>query len=162
VTDELDAGPILLQARTPILEDETYGELRLRLSELGALALVEALALIDVGAATETAQDEARASYAPKVTREMTRVDWDRPAVEVARVVRAFDPRPGAYTTRRGAPDTGRPPGRVVAVDGDGMVVACSAGAVRVGGVQPAGKRRLAPAEWARGRGVAVGDQLGT
>src|SRR5215208_6529172 len=79
---QLDAGPILLQARTPIVEDETYGELQLRLSELGAQALIEALARIGAGSATETPQDDARA---------------------VAQVVRAYDPRPGAFTTLRAA-----------------------------------------------------------
>jgi methionyl-tRNA formyltransferase len=171
MTPRLDAGPIILQARTPIVDDETYGELALRLSELGALALIEALALADVGEASETPQDERAATYAPKITREMTRVDWARPAAEVARAVRAFDPKPGAVTTLRGAevklfearlaPDTRRAPGKVVAVDEAGMVVACGDGAVRVGCVQPAGKRKLAPADWARGRGVAVGDRFG-
>ena len=171
MTPRLDAGPIILQARTPIVDDETYGELALRLSELGALALIEALALADVGEASETPQDERAATYAPKITREMTRVDWARPAAEVARAVRAFDPKPGAVTTLRGAevklfearlaPDTRRAPGKVVAVDEAGMVVACGDGAVRVGCVQPAGKRKLAPVDWARGRGVAVGDRFG-
>src|SRR6185312_6643103 len=64
---ELDAGPILLQARTPIAADETYGELELRLSELGALALVEALTLLSVGQASDHPQDPAAATHASKV-----------------------------------------------------------------------------------------------
>ena len=170
----LDAGPVVLMARTPIAEDETYGELRLRLSELGALALVEALSLLSIGAATETPQDDALATYAPKVEREDARVDWTRPSTEVARVVRAYDPKPGAFTTLRGGevklfgarvlldrPDTPAALGEVLSAGPDGMVVACGGGAVRIVEVQPAGKRRLSVAEWVRGRGIAEGDRLG-
>ncbi|HEX9310222.1 MAG TPA: methionyl-tRNA formyltransferase, partial [Gemmatimonadaceae bacterium] len=65
VVPALDAGPMILQATAPILEDETYGELQVRLSELGALTLVEALTLISLGQAKEIIQNETRATYAP-------------------------------------------------------------------------------------------------
>lgn len=171
----LDAGPVILLAATPILDDETYGELQNRLSELGALALLEALALIDLGAAREQPQDESRATYAPKVTRDDARVNWGRPAGEVARSVRAYDPKPGAFTTLNGsdvklfgprvvpAGDVRIPepqPGDVVSAD-NGLVVMCADMAVRVHEVQPAGKARMRSVDWARGRGVAVGDQCG-
>ena len=172
----LDAGPTILAAATPIADDETYGELQARLSELGALALIEALSLIAVGAATETPQDDSKATYAPKIERDRdARVDWTQEATTVARVVRAFDPKPGAFTTLRGTEVKlfgARPayveaaatnaPGMVLSVEDDGMLVACGAGAVRILEAQPAGKRRLAVGEWARGRGVAVGDRLGS
>src|ERR1043166_5941864 len=98
----LDAGPSILQVRTPIPDDETYGELQLRLAEMGALALVEALALLELGRAVEQPQDEARATYAPKVDRTMTRVDWSANARTVSQIIRAYDPRPGAFA-RAGA-----------------------------------------------------------
>ncbi|HMI55905.1 MAG TPA: methionyl-tRNA formyltransferase, partial [Gemmatimonadaceae bacterium] len=69
VVPALDAGPIILQASAPIFEDETYGELQVRLSELGALTLVEALTLMSLGKAKETAQDDSHATYVPKVNR---------------------------------------------------------------------------------------------
>ncbi|HVA58389.1 MAG: methionyl-tRNA formyltransferase [Gemmatimonadaceae bacterium] len=163
----LDAGPVLLRAATPIYDDETAGELSLRLSEMGAAALIEALALIELGASREDPQDAAAATYAPKIVREMTRVDWRAPATTVSRVIRAYDPRPGAFTTLDGAEVKlfgARPaveahgtPGEVVAVNDDGLVVACGDGGTRLTTVQPAGKRRMAPAEWQRGRGIAVG-----
>ena len=170
----LDAGPIMLQARTPIARDETAGELEARLSELGALALVEALTLLSLGKLTETPQDDARATYAPKIEREMARIDWSRDAEEIGRHVRAYDPRPGAFTSHRGAdlklygavvPDapparTGAP-GEVLSIDARGMTVACGSGFVIITALQPAGRTRLDPAEWMRGRGIAVGDQLG-
>lgn len=167
----LDAGPLILQVATPIPDDETYGELQLRLAEMGALALIEALALIDLGEAAERPQDESLATYAPKVDRAMTRVDWTADALTVSRIVRAYDPRPGAYALARAAevklfgarlvPDARHgEPGEVAAIDDSGMVVACGNGAVRINSVHPAGKRRLAPKEWASGRGIALGERL--
>ena len=78
----LDAGPILLQVPTPIVHDETYGELQLRLSELGALALIEALSLLDIGQITERPQDESLATFAPKIERDDARIDWTHPAAD--------------------------------------------------------------------------------
>jgi methionyl-tRNA formyltransferase len=169
----LDAGPVILSAGTPILADETAGELALRLSEMGAQTLIEALALLEMGRAQPSPQNDADATYAPKLTRETAAVDFTRPALDVARHIRAYDPRPGAWGRVRGtevklfgarvAPRTSSDvPGVVLAVDGDGMLVACGSGAVRVLAAQPAGKRRLAPLEWAHGRGVAVGDRFDT
>src|SRR5687768_1170012 len=98
----LDAGPVILRSATPIAEDETYGELQLRLSELGALALLEALTMISVGEAIEEPQDDAAATYAPKIDREMTRIDWTVGGEIVCRTIRAYDPKPGAFTTLDG------------------------------------------------------------
>lgn len=166
----LDAGPSILQVRTPIPEDETFGELRLRLAEMGALALIEALALIDLGKATETPQDDRHATYASKIDRTMTRIDWSSDAATVSRIIRAYDPRPGAHAMLRGGEvklfgarrveTAGGAPGEVLSIDAAGMVVACGEGSVQVTHVHPSGKRRLTPREWAGGRGVAVGERL--
>jgi methionyl-tRNA formyltransferase len=169
----LDAGPSILQVRTPIPEDETYGELQLRLAELGALALIQALALISLGSAIETAQDDAQATYASKVDRASTRVDWTANAVEVARTIRAYDPRPGAFaSTSNGEvklfgcrvapslPSREGAPGEVLDVGDGGMIVACGTGAVSISVVHPAGKRRITSLEWARGRGIVSGERL--
>lgn len=171
MVERLDAGPVLLQAPTPIPPDETFGELQLRLSELGALAIVEGLALLALGAGEERAQDDARVTYAPKVDRERARIDWTGPAAEVARAVRAYDPAPGAHTRLRDADvklfgarpaaDAAGDPGRVLAIDEMGMLVACGSGGVRIAYAQPAGRRRLAALDWAQGRGVSVGERFG-
>jgi methionyl-tRNA formyltransferase len=169
----LDAGPILHTARTRILEDETSLELSLRLSELGANALIEALALIELGAAIPEVQDESRATYAGKLTRESAQVDWTLSAYEVSRHIRAFDPKPGAWASVNGAEvklfgaqvaprGTTQSPGDVLAVDDVGLLVACGSGAVRVLAVQPSGKRRISPSDWARGRGIAEKDRFDT
>ncbi len=167
----LDAGPVLLRAPTPVLDDETAGELGLRLSELGALAIVEALSLVSLGGADGEPQDEALVTWAPKVGRADARLDWGRSGVAVARAIRAYDPAPGAFSTLRDAEvklfgarpalDTRGDPGTVLDVDESGMLVACGTGGVRIAYAQPAGKRRLATLDWAQGRGVAPGDRLG-
>jgi methionyl-tRNA formyltransferase len=169
----MDAGPILHTARVPILADETGGELRNRLSEVGAQALIEALALMDVGQLPETEQDHPRATFAPKIEREDARINWHAPAPDIANLIRAYDPRPGAFTTLHGVDvkcfgvrashmhthvDA---PGTVLAIDDAGLLVACGEGTVRIVDVHPSGKRRQHVREWSAGRGVAINDVLG-
>lgn len=164
----MDTGPILHQVSTPIAADETAGELRSRLAEMGALALVEALTLLDETGITPRPQDEAAASYAPKLRPEEERLDFTRAAVEVSRRIRAFDPSPGAWCEHRGRPlklfgarlaaGSGRP-GEVLSA-GETLVIACADGAVSVCEVQPAGRRRMSARAFGNGRGIAAGDVL--
>lgn len=104
MVEAMDAGPILRQVSEPILIDETASELSIRLSELGAEALVETLALLSSGVIGELDQDEARATYAPKIDRGTARVDWTQPADEIALLIRAMDAVPGAWSILQGAP----------------------------------------------------------
>lgn len=166
----LDAGPVLHQVKTPIGPEETYGELAMRLSELGALAIIEALALLSAGAIEPKEQDPALVTHASKVTRDAARIDWTRDALHVSRGIRAFDPRPASFTTANGeevkvfhpslADGVSGNPGEVLEAGND-LVVACGTGAVRICEVQPSGRRRMATGDWTRGRAVAVGDILG-
>ena len=169
----MDAGPIILTASIPILEDETYGELQMRLSELGSLALIEALALISIGRAEETPQDDSLATFSRKVGREDAKVDWSLGAAEVSRTIRAYDPKPAAFTTLKGADvklfgarrvardGEPAPPGTVVEA-AESLVVSCGDGFLAIQDVHPAGKSRMRSADWARGRGVVAGDVFGT
>lgn len=164
---EMDAGPILFQNEEPILEGETAADLSLRLSEVGAGDLVETLALMEGDALEEVEQDHSRATFAPKVTRELARVDWDRPRVEVSNHIRGMDDVPGAWTLLDGQPvKVFRPtpalgegaPGEVVLADAsDGLVVATADGALDIGDVQPSGRRRMLARDWISGRGVKAG-----
>lgn len=166
----MDAGPTVLQVPTPVARDETGGELTVRLAELGALALVEALALIDADAAVWHEQDHEHATFAPKISRELASIRWEEPASRIARQARAFDPRPGAWTTLRGhdvklfgpipgiEPCQGAP-GEIVETD-PALIVATGDGAVQFLDVQPAGRPRMAAADWIRGRGAAKGDRF--
>ncbi|MBM4193470.1 MAG: methionyl-tRNA formyltransferase [Gemmatimonadetes bacterium] len=173
----MDAGPILLARSLPISADDTAGTLEPRLAELGAQAIVELLGQVAAGSASETPQDEAAATYVKKITREDAELVWERPAVQVACAIRAYDPKPGAWTAAAtgevrlyGAAPVDPPaapaggaaaPGTILAVDGPAMLVACGSGAVRVSEVHAAGRKRQTAAEWLRGRGAAVGDRLG-
>jgi methionyl-tRNA formyltransferase len=173
----MDEGPILLQRAVPIEDEDTAGSLATRLSEVGAEALVEALAMMEFGGIEEVEQDAARATYAPKIERETARVDWSRDARDVANHIRGNDPAPGAWTTFRTEPvkvfsphvatdEPGAPsdvartdgvPGTVV-VAGPRLTVRAGRGALDIGLVQPAGRRRMEAAEWVRGSGPRVGD----
>lgn len=169
---KLDSGPVLFQVSEPIGADESMNELALRLSEIGAEALVETLAIMESDMIHEMPQDNDRATYAPKLGREAARLDWTLPAAGVARWIRGLDAVPGAWSP---LDDSGpvklfRPdvepregtPGEVLEADAEaGLLVAAGEGAVRVREVQPSGKRRMMAGDWVRGRGVAVGQRFG-
>lgn len=164
----LDSGPVLHQVATTIGEHETGGELTRRLAALGAEALVETLGGIPRHAIGGQPQDDALATYAPKVTRDTARLDWAGDAVQVARVIRAFDPAPAAWT-RLGETEIklfgARPvegagaPGTIVAASGR-LTIAAGEGAVEIAEVQPAGKRRLEVSAWLRGRGALENERF--
>lgn len=169
----LDSGPILLQTEEEIRPDESASELASRLSELGATALIETLALMQAEMLREQPQDHALATYAPKLDRETARLDWAKPAPEISRWIRGLDDVPGGWTPRAGGAAVklfrasaepwppGEAPGTVVEAGDQGILVSAGQGAVRVLEVQPSGKRRMSAAEWARGRGVSVGERFG-
>lgn len=171
MVEAMDAGPVLHRIREPILPGETAAELSVRLSELGAEALVEALALLAAGDLAEEEQDHAAATFAPKVGREVARIAWERPAPEVAWHVRGMDAVPGAWTELDGVavklfrpsvrPDGSGAPGEVLTADAaHGLVVAAGEGAVGFGEVQPPGKRRMDAQDWIHGRGVQAGQRF--
>ena len=165
----LDSGPVLHRIETELAADATGGELLMELAELGAAALVEALTMLAGGAANPEPQDHSLATYAPKIDRRVTHIDWDRDAATVARTIRAFDPEPGAWTSlgdseiklfgARVVNGSGTP-GTVLEA-GKTLQVAAAVGAVEVAEVQPAGKRRMAVGAWSRGRSVTRGQQFG-
>jgi methionyl-tRNA formyltransferase len=167
----MDTGPILHQVSTPVASDETGGELESRLAEIGALALIEALALLETGALAPRPQDDVRATYAPKLTVEAARISWAASAVAVARFIRGLDPRPGAWTELRerriklfgaraaGSPPANAAPGEILATD-PALLVATGDDLLQILDVQPEGKGRLAAADWVRGRGAHPGDRF--
>jgi len=164
----LDSGPVLHQIETEIAADETGAELAERLAELGAAALIEALTMLLGGEVLARPQDHARATYAPKITREVPRLDWQQDGARLARVVRAFDPEPGAWALLdgqevklfggRAANDSG--PAGTVLTAGETLRIAAGIGALEVAEVQPAGKKRMPVGDWVRGRGVKPGQRF--
>jgi len=174
MVEAMDAGPILHSIREPILPGETASELTVRLSELGAEALVEALALLTAGKIVEEEQDHERATFAPKVDRETARIDWTRPARELEWHVRGMDAVPGAWTEQEGRPvKLFRPrhtevlggadalPGEVVRADAEGgLAVGTGEGTLAFDEVQPSGRRRMSAHDWIVGRGIQVGKRF--
>ena len=164
----LDSGPVLLRLDARIHEEDTSGDLAVRLAALGAKALMVALDLLENGTSRAEPQDASAATYAPKIDRDQARLDWSLGATVLARQVRAFDPAPGAWTTHQGAPlklfgpsltEARGEPGTVLSV-GEQLVVAAGDGSLAVREVQPAGKTRLSVDAWVRGRGIAPGERL--
>ncbi len=164
----MDSGPVYMRVRTPIAPDDTGGSLTRRLADLGAHALLETLKDLVRGQPEPEPQDDTLATYATKVTRETARVDWSLDAPSVARRIRAFDPAPGAWTTLEGTDvklfgaraTAGTGIAGTVLEAGERLTIAAADGAVEIADVQPAGRRRMAVSEWARGRGVERGRHL--
>lgn len=169
----LDTGPMLDVVDVPIAQRATAGTLTARLAAAGAEAIVRVLARIARGdVPVATAQPADGATYAAKVGRDEARLDWTLAATTLDRVVRAFDPAPGAFTDFAGAPlkvwtaepvdgPPGPAPGAVVAVGSGGIDVHCGEGALRLVTVQPAGGKRMSAAAFAAGRAVAPGVVFG-
>lgn len=177
MVEEMDAGPVLAAAECPIGPADTAAHLSGRLAGMGAAVLVETLDRLAAGPVDEVEQDHARATFAPKVDRSSARIDWRRGAVEVARLVRAMDDVPGAWTVWKGQPvklfapavrggggrGGGGPavPGCIVEADARrGLSVAVGDGVIRIAEVQPPGRRRMEAAAWIRGRGPGVGGRF--
>ena len=173
MVEQMDAGPILFQAEEPIGPEETASDLAMRLSEIGAEALVEALVLLEARVIEEREQDESRATYAPKIDRAMARIDWARESLAVSNFIRGMDAVPGAWSELEGHPvklfqPEADPevipearPGTIVEADRDtGLLVAAAEGAVRIYAVQPPGKRRMDAGAWILGRGASAGQRF--
>ena len=178
VIERMDAGPILLQRAIALAADETQGSLKEKLAELGAQALIEAIGQIRLRTVIETPQDETLATYTAPIEKERSLIDWNGDAIQIERMVRAFDPWPVARTTIDGedllvwrtrvladgaivAPvGSLAPPGTITALKPE-PVVQCRAGSLVLVEVQAAGRRRIAAADYMRGRRVTVGMRLG-
>ena len=159
-TVELDAGPILAQTRAKISASENRGELEARLADLGAELLERELPRYLDGKLVRRPQEHRLVTLAPKLDPRKGELDLSRPAAELARVVRAYTPDPGAFMTFRGQ-RIGLVRATVVGGRGvdhgtlqirDGVPhIAAGAGWLRLDDVKPAGKRAMSGAEWARG-----------
>ena len=161
----MDTGPVLGSRSTPVGAHETAGDLTGRLAELGAPLLVASVCGLVDGTITPVAQDERRATYAPKIGPDDARLDWRAGAPALARAVRAFNPVPGAWTTFRGerlkvhtaaaiagqGPAGQGPAGQVVGTCARGPVVGCGDGCLVLLEVQLAGKARMAGADFLNG-----------
>ena len=166
----LDTGPVYKIQELAIGEVETAGELRDRLAQLCAELMAATLPDILAGRLSPRAQDPAAATYAPKIVPEDAELAWARPAPELARQVRAFSPRPGAWTTWQGQrlklhraraiPEREGRPGQVWCAGPAGVDIAAGEGSVRALELQAPGGRILSAREFLNGRAL-LGEQLG-
>jgi len=165
----LDTGPVLMQEKIPILEDDTTGTLHDRLAELGSKLIVQALDALEAGEVRATPQPAEGVTYAAKLGRGEARVDWRESAVSVNRRVRAFNPSPGADARVRGvelkiwrcatAAGQGKP-GEVLSVGPHGLGVACGEGVLLVTELQRSGGKRLPATEFLRGFPLSEGERF--
>jgi methionyl-tRNA formyltransferase len=155
----LDTGDILLQRSAEILANDTGGSLHDRLAQIAPEALLESLRLVAAGNAPRIPQDNARATYAPKLKREHGLIDWSESAEAIERKIRAYDPWPGAFMKvdsqnlkifSASVVDLNGQPGEILRSSRD-LIVATRKRALCLAEVQLEGKRRMTGAEFLRG-----------
>jgi methionyl-tRNA formyltransferase len=167
----LDTGPMLLQAQIPVSDDDTAGTLTDRLAVLGGDLVVRALDALEGDGLRAVPQPEEGVSYAPKLDKRESRVDWREDAGALHRRVRALNPAPGSRASLRGVElkiwsctlttGSGRP-GEVLRADSDGVSVACGSGALKLTELQRPGGKRLRAVEFLRGFPLSPGERFET
>jgi len=163
----LDTGPVLLTRTLPIGAEDTTAALHDRLSQLGAEAIVAALA--DFDSLTPVPQPQEGVTYAEKIDKAEAAIDWSNDAAEIDRQIRGLSPFPGAWTTHSGRRlkflacrrAQARPDGAAAGSVIDGLTIACGTGAIEITELQPEGKPRMAAADFLRGTELPAGTILG-
>ena len=164
MAEGLDTGDILLQRSVEILPNDTGGSLHDRLAQVAPEALLESLQLVAAANAPRIPQDNAFATYAPKLKREHGQIDWSESAEAIERKVRAYNPWPGAFMKVDGqnlkvfsasVVDLNGEPGEILRSDKD-LIIAAGKGALSLTEVQLEGKRRMTAAKFLRGHGALL------
>src|SRR5438093_11588083 len=162
--EEFDTGDILLQRKIEILSTDTGGSLHDRLAQTAPEALLESLRLLAAGNALRVPQDNARATYAPKLKREHGQIDWSESAEAIEKKIRAFNPWPGAFMKlddqklkifSASVVELNGKPGEILRSDKE-LVIAAGERALSLGEVQLEGKRRMSAAEFLHGHAAIV------
>ncbi|MBI3189181.1 MAG: methionyl-tRNA formyltransferase [Ignavibacteriales bacterium] len=169
--DKVDTGNIILQARLPISEDETAGELHDRLAEVGAELVLHTVRLIEMGNPPRHPQNNSLASPAPKLFKEHCEIDWTKSAGEVHNRIRGLSPVPCSFTFHHGkvlklyrstlATDVQSTSPSEVLVADKRLVIATADGAVEILELQQEGKRKMSAEEFLRGYKISIGEKLG-
>jgi methionyl-tRNA formyltransferase len=168
----LDTGPVYFSRSIPLQAQDTAASLHDKLAELGGRCIVEALPRIERGELTAKPQSGTGITYAHKVIKAEAQIDWQRDALEVDRVVRAFNPYPGAFSQLGGesvkiwrghaSEGSGGTPGEILRSTAETIVVACGSGAFNVTELQKPGGKRLPVASFLRGTTLPAGARFGT
>ena len=163
----LDTGPMAFAERVPIRADATAGDVHDEVARIGASSMVRALAAAERGTLSVTPQPEDGVTYAAKISKSETRIDWAQPASAVHNHIRGLSPFPGAWFEHEGVrvkvlrstmAQASGAPGTVL---DDSLTIACSERAVRLLQVQRAGKQPMSAQEFLRGARIAPGTRLG-
>jgi methionyl-tRNA formyltransferase len=170
--EKLDSGPVLQQQAFPVPPQMTAGELTSALSELGAILLLQTLSKFQRHELTPLTQDESLVTWAPRISKEVSRISLDRPALEVHNRIRALNPWPAAYIEFRGLRlhiwrsqiqegAASESPGTIVGFFGDAMLVQCGDGRILgLQEVQMPGKSRISGRQFANGSRLHAGDRI--
>lgn len=170
--EKVDTGNMILQEKLAIGENETFGELYARLAALGADAIVRTVEMIERGAVQPTKQDDALATPAPKITKEICKIDWTKSASSIHNLIRGVSPMPGAWTVLNNSvfkiflslpsDRTGRAhkPG-TCAIEKNKLFIQTGDGALEILEAQCEGRKRTTAANLIQGRNIKDGDTLG-
>ncbi len=168
----IDTGPILLQKKIPIRPEDTTGSLYFKqLFPMGIDAILESVQLIKAGNAPRIIQDESLATYEPPCNDKVARIDWSKPGQDIYNLIRGCDPQPGAYCTWRhektrlygarfDANRTEAPPGEILGLEGDHLMVSVGEGALEIPKVRTADLGKVEASKFAAESGVKTGDRF--
>jgi methionyl-tRNA formyltransferase len=172
MSEQLDAGDIILQRSVPLESEATAGELFEKLTPLGAQVLTATMRLLQSGKASRTPQNPGEATFSPTLKKEDAQIHWSQSALEIHNHIRAFNPRPTAQCLWGNAPlkihrarmdestpGTGAAPGTVLE-NKEKLRIATGEGTLELREVQPPGKPKMPALDWARGARLAAGDKL--
>ncbi len=171
IAEAMDQGDIIATRATAI-DKKTAGDLFEELANMGADLLIDTLPTIEKAIAERRAQDESKATYAPKIRKEDSLINFDREAIYIERQVRAMGPRPGAYTLLADKvmkifsaeildDDTDRKAGEIYNVDSKGISVGTGAGNILIKRIQMPGKQILDVSEFIKGNKIEIASILG-
>lgn len=166
----MDTGEMLKKAEIVLDAKETTGTLFDKLAIVGAETLIPVLKDLPAYEAAAQSQDESKATYTAKITKEMTHIDFSQPAVVIERLIRTLDPHPGAYILHEGhrlklwvadvVPGTEAEPGTIIEVTKTYITVQTGCDALRIREVQPESRKRMATAQFLQGCHLTVGSML--
>jgi len=167
----LDTGAVLLKRTLPVELHDTTATLHDKLAELGGQCIVEALMLLDQDTLTAEPQNDAKASYAAKISKAEAEIDWTHDATHIDRMVRAFNPHPGAFTNLQGSMiklwqsrivncSATHQAGEIIIADHNGIVVACGQDALSINILQKAGGKKLTAAQFLAGHPLQSGERF--
>ena len=171
MNEELDQGPILMHREEPILDEDNSGTLESRMSHIGAKVLLETLDGLEMNKIKPSPQDDGKATYAPSVTKRECNIDWSMSGERVRDLVRALNPRPGAYTFFRekrvkiwlchltDVPSEDVP-GTLMSLGKEGFLVCTGTDCIQIEKIQMEGREKVSAREFSRGHRIMVGERF--